>query len=228
MTDRFFSECPHGATGSKSWRSIRIAIIGTVSAGVFCHLAHAQVTARLGVAAGLASASAQTIAGTSRGYSGGAQLWFAVAGVPFGLRVDAGFYRAGERRFSARCPQIVSDVCGEEGFRDATDMGTVSMTYMPWRARLAPYLLAGIGGYRLASAESHYSPSCPAPHGAACLDATRVNIYRDVTTQVGTSAGVGLASRVGHVSVELEAQYHAYAQRYGRGHMLPLTLGLRF
>lgn len=113
--------------------------------------------------------------------------------------------------------------CGTNVYRDAVDAGTLSLTYTFHGSRLSPYLLAGVGEYRVAYTQNYY----PCDPGPSCISSGEARGYHDRTTRFGTSAGVGLALRLWRADVIAEARYHAYSRSFGKGHMIPVTLGVR-
>jgi hypothetical protein len=150
-------------------------------------------------------------------------VWLSVRHVPVGVRADIDLYRSTEHRGGGACPTVfIGAECEIVGFRDAADIGTLDLTLAPFRGRISPYLLGGIGAYRLTSIETHYPPPC------INCNTTGPRSFSLTTYHFGTSAGGGVAVRVGRVAVLAEARYHAYKQLVGRGHMVPITLGVRF
>jgi hypothetical protein len=191
--------------------------------------AQAQVTRAFSLSAGPTTATSQTIDGNAHGWGGQAALWLSLPHVPLGLRAGAALYRFDERRFRDLCPaDSFAPGCGTVSYRDMAGVGTLSLTFEPFRGRFSPYLLGGVGVYRLANTETHYPASWCPPNALCILPSEPARSYHEVRTHFGTSAGGGVAVRVGRVRLTAEARYHRYNQIVGRGHMVPVTLGVRF
>lgn len=186
--------------------------------------ARAQLPVLVMIASGPSTATSQFVGGTSHGWSGDAALWLSVPKFPLGLRLDASMSRFAERRYPELCGTYQPGMdCGTNSSRDAIDAGTLSLTYTLHWHRLSPYALAGAGVYRVGYTR-HFYPCDPS---ASCVSQPNPYTQRTQTTRFGTSAGLGLALRLGRADLTAEARYHAYSHYFGRGHMVPITFGVR-
>lgn len=188
--------------------------------------ASAQVAVHASLGAGPTSSSSHTIEGDSHGWTGDAALWLSLAHLPVGLRADVSRAWLGERRLGVVCAASIVVPCPVFGYRDATTAGTLSLTYSLGGSRVSPYVLVGAGVYHLTTTQTPYYSPCPpgqvCPAVLVALQESHVS-----STHFGASAGAGVAVRVWRVELTTEVRYHSYSRDDGRGHMVPVTFGLR-
>jgi hypothetical protein len=202
-----------------------LALVFCAAAGA-ARPAGAQVAVHASLAAGPTSATSHTIQGDSHGWTGDAALWLSLAHLPVGLRVDVSRAWLGERRVGVICAASIAAPCPVFGYRDATTAGSLSLTYSLGGSRVSPYVLVGAGAYHLETTETHPTTTCPP--GASCpLMLTILPESHSASTHFGASAGAGVAVRVWRMELTTEVRYHSYSRDDGRGHMVPVTFGLR-
>ncbi|HET7275459.1 MAG TPA: outer membrane beta-barrel protein [Longimicrobiaceae bacterium] len=157
---------------------------------------------------------------------GGVSTGFTVAGSfgirkgnsPIGYRLEAQYSRFSlddDMRFGGGGAPLIAD--GNASILNGT--GNVVLT-APISGRLRPYVIGGLGIYRLSSEINHRTPE-----GRDLVNG--VTPLRS-ETKFGLNGGAGLEVVVGSLRTFVEARYHGVFTEGDRANVVPITIGVKF
>ncbi|HEX3156961.1 MAG TPA: outer membrane beta-barrel protein [Gemmatimonadaceae bacterium] len=158
------------------------------------------------------------VGGPNTGFTVVGSIGFRPIDSPVRFRLEAQYTRLGldeEMRFGGGGAPEVAD--GHVSIISGT--GNIVLA-APTARRLRPYLIGGLGIYRLSSEVGHSTPE------GVPLDNSFTPSRSE--TKFGLNGGAGLRLAVGALHTFVEARYHGVFTESDKASFIPVTIGIRF